>query len=179
MLTPRKVVGVLTRCRSSSMSSMGLQPPRNTPSTVTISRYNNNKLGAVYSSLYRFWTSRQAAANPTGQNAAVARRDAYSVILFDDLAATIISNDFSLSPDNLLSSIASHRASGGTDYTAALTAAQSLMVQHWSNERYVIPVGQSLRTPIDGPKVSRSHFPLRWWVFGVGCHCSFGVSCCH
>ena len=152
---------MLTCCRSSSMSSTDLQPPRNTPSTVTISRYNNNRLGAVYSSLYRFWSSHQAAANATGQNAAVARRDAYSVVLFDDSAATIISNDSFLSPDNLLSSIVSHRASGGTDYTAALTAAQTLMVQHWNNERYVIPVCQLLRTPIDVPKVSRSHFPLR------------------
>ena len=160
------------------MSSTDLRPLQNTPSTATISRYNNNRLGAVYSSLHGFWTSRQAAVNAIGQNAAVARRDAYSVVLFQSSATTIISNDLTSTPDNLLNNIVSQVAGGGTNYTAALTTAQSLMVQHWSNERYVIP-GRSLRTPIDVPKVSRSHFPLRWRMFRVGCHCSFGVSCSH
>ena len=126
------------------MSYTDLRPLQNTPSTAAISRYNDNRLGAVYSSLYGFWTSRQAAVNAIGQNAAVARRDAYSVILFENSATTCISNDFTSSPDDLLNSIVPHQAWGGTDYLEALTEAQSLMVQHWSNERYVIPAGQSI-----------------------------------
>ena len=122
------------------MSSTGLRPLQNTPSTARISQYNNNSLGAVYSSLHGFWASRQAAANATGQNAAAARRDAYSVILFDSSAATYISNDFTSSPDDLLNRIVAHQPQGGTDYTQALNQAQSLMVRHWSNERYAIPV---------------------------------------
>jgi len=121
--------------RSGSMSCTDLRPLPNTPSTATISRYNNNRLGAVFSSLHSFWTSRQAAVNAIGQNAAVARRDAYSVILFESSTTTCISNDFASSPDALLNAIVSHQADGGTDYTRALAAAQSVMVQHWSNER--------------------------------------------
>jgi len=127
------------------MSHTDLRPLPNTPSTTKISRHNNNRLGAVFSSLYGFWTSRQATANATGQNAAIARRDAYSMILFDRSATTCISNDFTSSPDDLLNGIATHRVGRGTNYTEALAEAQSVMVQHWSNERCVIPVGHSRR----------------------------------
>ena len=134
------MAGVLTSGSSGSMSSTDRRPLQNTPSTASISRHNNNRLGSVYSSLHGFWVSRQAAVNAAGQNAVV-RRDAYSMILFQSSATTCISNDFNSSPDDLLNGIVSHRAGGGTNYTAALTEAQSLMVRHWSNERYVIPVG--------------------------------------
>jgi len=127
------------------MSYTDLRPLPNTPSTATITRYNNNRLGAVFSSLHGFWTSRQAAVNAIGQNAAVARRDAYSMILFESSATTSISSDFTSSPDDLLNGIAANRAGGGTNYTGALAAAQSVMVQHWSNERCVIPMGHSRR----------------------------------
>jgi len=128
--------------RSSSMSYNDLQPLPNTPVTPTIRQYNDNRLGAVYSSLYGFWTSRHAALNTVGQNAAIARKDAYSMILFDDSPATCISNDFDRSPDDLLNSVVSWRIGGGTNYTGALAGAQSLMVQHWSNERYAVPFGR-------------------------------------
>lgn len=122
------------------MSSSDLRPLPNTPVTPKISRCNNNRLGAVYSSLHGFWVSRHAALNAVGQNAAIARRDAYSVILFDNSAATCMSNDFARSPDELLDSIVAQRAGGGTNYTGALTQAQSVMIQHWSNERYAVHV---------------------------------------
>ena len=138
---PPRALGVLIYCRSGSMSSTDLRPLQNTPSTARISQYNNNRLGAVYSSLHGFWASRLAAANAVRQNAVVARRDAYSVILFDNSATTCISNDFTSSPDDLLSGVVSYRAGGGTNYTGALAAAQSLMVQHWSNERCATPAG--------------------------------------
>ena len=86
---------------------------------------------------------------------AIARRDAYSMILFDSSATTCISNDFTSSPDDLLDRIVSYRAGGGTNYTEALVAAQSLVVQHWGDGRYVITVGRhywswltSQRTPV-------------------------------
>ena len=131
---------MLIEYRSGSMDHNDLRPLPNTPVTPTIRRYNDNRLGAVYSSLHGFWTSRHATANAIGQNAAIARRDAYSMILFDNSTSTCISNDFASSPDDLLNSIVSHRAGGGTNYTGALTAAQSVIVQHWSNERCAIPV---------------------------------------
>ena len=120
------------------MSLWDLQPLPNTPVTQKICQHNNNRLGAVYSSLYGFWTSRHSALNAVGQNAAIARRDAYSVILFDHSPARCISNDFACSPDELLDAVVSWQAGGGTDYTEALSEAQSVMVEHWSNERYVI-----------------------------------------
>ena len=140
MSTIRGVARVLIDYRSGSMDYDDLRPLPNTPATPTIRRYNDNRLGAVYSSLHGFWTSRHAAANAIGQNAAIARRDAYSVILFDNSATTCISNDFTSSPDDLLNGIVAHCAGGGTNYTGALAAAQSLIVQHWSNERCVAPV---------------------------------------
>lgn len=133
-----EVEGVLINHRSGSMSDNDLQPLPNTPVTPTIRQYNDNRLGAVYSSLYGFWASRHSALNAVGQNAAIARRDAYSVILFDHGQATCISNDFARSPDELLDAVVSWQTGGGTDYTGALTEAQSIMVQHWSNERYAI-----------------------------------------
>jgi len=121
--------------RSGSMGGRDLQPLPNTPVTPKIRRHNNNRLGAVYSSLHGFWTSRHSALSAVGQNAAVARRDAYSVILFDHSPTRCISSDFARSPDELLDVVASLQTGGGTNYTAALTEAQTVMVQHWSNER--------------------------------------------
>lgn len=77
-----------------------------------------------------------------GQNAVVARRDAYSVVLFNHWTETCISNDFTSSPDVLLDTVVPLEADGGTDYTEALAEAQRLMVQHWSNERYAITIGR-------------------------------------
>jgi len=159
---PRKQVGVLTRCRSSSMSSRDLRPLQNTPSTARISQRHNNRLGSVYSSLHGFWVSRQAAVDAARQNAAVARRDGYSVILFHSSATTCLANDFTSSPDDLLNVILQHRTGRGTNFSEALAAAQALMVQHWSNERYVIPAGQSLQTTIDIQQGAYYYLPLRW-----------------
>lgn len=137
-----RLLGMPICCRSGSMSSGDFRPLPNTPATPTIRQYNDNRLGAVYSSLHGFWTSRQAALSAVGQNEFVARRDAYSVILFNNSPATCISNDFASSPDVLLNTIAPWVADGGTNYSEALAGAQSLMIQHWSNERYATPVGR-------------------------------------
>jgi hypothetical protein len=56
------------------MSSVDRHPLTGTPVTAQIVRRSNNRLGAVYSSLYAFWASRNAAVE--GQ-AVAARRDAY------------------------------------------------------------------------------------------------------
>jgi hypothetical protein len=112
------------------------RPLRNAPSADLIARYNNNRLGAVFSSLHAFWLSRQAALNAAGQQAAAARRDAYSVILFDHEIITCIANDFARSPDDLLNAVVQQQARGGTNYTQALISTQALMGQHWSTERW-------------------------------------------
>jgi hypothetical protein len=128
---------ILMVSRSGSMSSADRRPLRNVPSTDTVTRYNNNRLGAVYSSLHAFWLSRHAALNASGQQVAVVRRDAYSVILFDHEVITCISNDFARSPDELLNAVVQQQARGGTNYTQALISTQALMDQNWSNERWI------------------------------------------
>ena len=111
------------------------RPLPGTPATAQIARRSNNRLGAVYSSLYAFWVSRQAALNAAVAQAAVARRDAYSVILFDHLVTTCVQNDFVSSPDQLLDLVLPHEARGGTNYSSALTTTQSVMENNWSTER--------------------------------------------
>ncbi|KIK55622.1 hypothetical protein GYMLUDRAFT_76385 [Collybiopsis luxurians FD-317 M1] len=119
--------------RSGSMGSADRCPLANTPTTAIISRSSNNRLGAVYSALHGFWTSRNAALAASGTQAA--RRDAYSVVLFDHNVSTCIANDFTHNPDQLLNLVLPYQAGGGTDYTSALNAARTVMTQHWSTER--------------------------------------------
>jgi hypothetical protein len=107
-------------------------PLPNTPSTNRIRAVANNRLGAVYSSLHAFWMSRDAALT-----AGTARRDAYSVILFDHEVSVVLANNFTKSPDELLSDVLRYPARAGTNFTAAIVSAQQTMEQHWNTERYI------------------------------------------
>ena len=108
-------------------------PLTGTPATNRLIRRHNYRLGAVYSSLYSFWTAREATVN--GANGAAHRRDAYSVILFDENQTICVNNDFTSSPDQLLSQLLAHGTGGGTNYSGALSVAQDLMEANWSSER--------------------------------------------
>lgn len=131
------------RIRSGSMASGDRRPLPNTPVTNAITRRTNNRLGAVYSALHAFWQSRASAvtsgAGASGAAAAAtnanARRDAYTVILFDHTIVNCIVNDFTRTPQNLLDVVLGYSAAGGTNFDAALTAAQSAIVNNWSTER--------------------------------------------
>jgi len=118
------------------MASSDRRPLDGTPVTRQITGQHNNRLGAVYSSLYSFWMSRLSAV-AGGQGGQAARRDAYSVIFFNGITVEGIKNDFTSSPDQLLASVMQHRASGGTDYSRAIECAQEVMTEHWSTERFV------------------------------------------
>ena len=76
-------------------------PLANSPMTQQIMRRANNRLGAIYSALYSFWSARHAAVT-AGQQIVGARRDAYSIVLFNERAATILANNFGNSPGELL-----------------------------------------------------------------------------
>ncbi|KIM92371.1 hypothetical protein PILCRDRAFT_417 [Piloderma croceum F 1598] len=119
--------------RSGSMSSSDRRPLSNSPATGRIVRHSDNRLGAVYSSLDSFWSARHAAVT-RGQQA-TARRDSYSVILFDHTIVNGIVNDFTSSPDQLLEAVLQYRAAGGTNFTAAIKHTQTVMEQNWSTER--------------------------------------------
>ena len=116
------------------------QPLADAPATDRIRQRANNRLGAVYSALYSFWSARQAAVTAgtcVGQQMVGVRRDAYSVILFNSTADNVLVNDFENTPDRLLDAMLTRRASGGTDFAAALRASKNVMEQHWSTERFV------------------------------------------
>lgn len=122
---------LLMMSRSSSMSFYDRRPLPNTPASDRITQRSDNRFGAVLSSLYYFWSARAAAIGAQQG----ARRDSYSVILFNTSTTNAIVNDFSSSPDQLLDAMLPHSAYGGTCFTAAIQQARSVMEQHWSTER--------------------------------------------
>lgn len=119
--------------RSGSMGYTDRRPLAGTPVTARISQYCNNRLGAVYSALYAFWKSRQTAMTTQQSNAA--RRDAYSVILFDHAIYRGVINDFTSTPEALLDSVIRYSAGGGTNYDSALSETRTVIQQNWSTER--------------------------------------------
>ena len=117
--------------RSGSMSNYDHQPLGDAPITIQIQQAANNRLGAVYSALHSFWSARHP--NPQGVGA---RRDAYSVILFDHTTTRVLTNDFTSSPEQLLGAVLRYQADGGTNFSAALRTGQDVMEQNWSAERF-------------------------------------------
>jgi hypothetical protein len=120
------------------MSSTDRGPLANTPSTALITKRANNRLGAVCSALYGFWSARNAAiSGQTAGQAAVARRDAYSIVLFDNGIRLGPISDMTSTPDELLNAVLQYSAGGGTNFNQALRSAQDVMEQNWSTERFV------------------------------------------
>jgi hypothetical protein len=111
------------------------KPLQGTPVTQRIAARHNNRLGAVYSALYAFWSARASAQTQAGQ--AALRRDAYSVIFFDDSVTIPLANNFQSSPDDLLNTVLAQSARGGTDFNTALRNVQNIMETHWSTDRFV------------------------------------------
>lgn len=110
-------------------------PLPDAPATDRIKKKANNRLGAVYSALYSFWSARHAAVT-SAQERTEARRDAYSVIMFNSTTKNAVVNDFTSSPDELLDIVLSTQAQGGTSFTAALRAGQAVMVENWNTEMF-------------------------------------------
>ena len=121
--------------RSGSMSLQDRQPPPGSSGIERIERTANNRLGAVFSALYSFWIERQAAVD---RNSLLgrSRKDAYSLIFFNHEPSTSIENDFTSSPDELLTAALQFNAIGGKDFSSALETAQKVMTSHWCTERY-------------------------------------------
>ncbi len=118
------------------MSKTDRRPLENAPATDRIRERADNRLGAVYSALYSFWSARHAAVT-SGQQTIGARRDAYSVILFNARTKSVVVNDFTSSPDQLLDIVLNETTERGTDFEAALQASQAVMEVNWSMERFV------------------------------------------
>ena len=127
------------------MSSCDRGPLADAPMTNRIRRTANNRLGAVYSALHSFWSARHAAVTVGRQSGVVARRDAYSIILFDYATTFILRNDFTTStPDQLLDAMLAYRTGGGTNFSEALRAGRAVMEQNWSTERLVFVISMHL-----------------------------------
>ena len=147
------------------MTGTDHQPLSDAPVTSRIRDHAPNRLGAVYSALYCFWTARHAAAISTqeklgarfsfystlhtffsGQPATTVvdqqttdtRRDAYSVVLFNHRTKNALVNDLTSSPDQLLGALLGERAEGGTNFSSALRAGEAIMTENWNPERRVI-----------------------------------------
>jgi hypothetical protein len=118
------------------MSSRDRRPLSNTPVADRIRSRTDNRLGAVYSALYGFWSSRHAVLT-AGQRTAGARRDAYSVILFNNETQNVLVNDFTSTPDELLDALLDESTCGGTNFSEALRGAHEVMLQNWNTERLV------------------------------------------
>ncbi|KZV72346.1 hypothetical protein PENSPDRAFT_649928, partial [Peniophora sp. CONT] len=118
--------------KSGSMAYTDRHPLAGTPVTNEIVRVSNNRLGAVCSALHAFWSARQAT---TQGGSGTARRDAYSLLLFDMGVYHGVVNDISSSPAELLRVMLGYRASGGTDFNHALNSACTLMEQNWDADR--------------------------------------------
>lgn len=117
-----------------SMARSDRQPLPNAAGTSLIARTANNRLGAVISSLYSFWIARQAALSNNAQLGAH-RRDAYSIIFFSKQPLTCVENDFTSSPDELLTACLRYRPYQNEIYILAIKKAQDIMNLHWSTER--------------------------------------------
>jgi len=132
------------------MYGTDLQPLSEGPAAERIQRVANNRLGAVYSALYSFWSARHAAVaaglralstQPRGQEPYFTRRDSYSVLHFADSAITVLTHDVASSPDQLLDAVLLGEDAGvGTNFATALRAAEDVMVRNWNTERTPIMI---------------------------------------
>jgi hypothetical protein len=116
------------------MCQQDRQPLPNSAGIDRITPTANDRLGVVFAALYSFWIARQAAVDrntPVGGG----RRDSYSLIFFNHEPSTSVENDFTSSPDELLTAALNFEADGGTDFTSALERAENVMTTHWSPER--------------------------------------------
>jgi len=124
------------------------------------SRYHkDNRLGAVYSSLFGFWTARDAAIRASGANAQ--RRDSYSVVLFHHQPEIVVENDFSSTPQQLLNVLLRRDADGGTNFNGALQTSLSLMEKHWRTDQQVPPSSIALNL-LTFDQDANHHLPLGW-----------------
>ena len=149
------------------MRATDRQPLTEGPAAERITRVANNRLGAVFSAVYTLWSARHAAIAAgqrtlgvqrrlnsatngvyfgsglnsgagRSQESALTRRDSYSVILFADQAKTILANDVTRSPDQLLDILLLKGDTRvGTNFVAALNETERIMEAHWCTERCV------------------------------------------
>jgi hypothetical protein len=124
--------------------------------TITAEQQSSNR-NHVSRRGYSFWSSKPATATTSTTSTADrhtggGRRDAYSVVLFSDTSKTVLANDFTSTPDELLDILLKEGADNGTNFVAGLRASQIVMQEHWSAERSPVVIFLSdgeCNTPTD------------------------------
>ena len=110
-----------------SMSKNDRKPLENSPVCGRIRPRMNNRLGAVYSALYSFWSARQAAVGH--------QRDANTIILHAQGAESVCENDTTRSPSELLDLLLPNAPKGGNCFDKALKAADTVISKWWDDTR--------------------------------------------
>ena len=109
------------------MSNSDTRPLQNSPVYEKICARMNNRLGAVYSALYSFWSARQAALG--------LHPDANTVILHAEGTQFVCQNDSTRSPSELLDLLLPNRPYGGNSFGKALKAADTAISKWWDDAR--------------------------------------------
>jgi hypothetical protein len=113
--------------RSMSMKNDDRKPLENSPVCGKIRAHMNNRLGAVYSALYGFWSARQAAVG--------LQCDANTVILHAEGTQSVCENDSTKSPRELLELLLPNGPKGGNCFGKALKAADTAISKCWDDAR--------------------------------------------
>ncbi|KAF8549818.1 hypothetical protein OG21DRAFT_542691 [Imleria badia] len=103
------------------------KPLENSPVSERIRSRMNNRLGAVYSALYSFWSTRQAAVGH--------QRDANTIILHAQDAQFVCENDTTRSPTELVDILLPNAPKGGNCFDKALKAADIAISTCWDDAR--------------------------------------------
>ena len=109
------------------MSKNDRKPLETSPASGKIRSRMNNRLGAVYSALYSFWSARQAAVGH--------QRDANTIILHAEGTQFVCENDTTRSPIELLDLLLPNAPKGGNSFDKALKAADTAISKWWDDTR--------------------------------------------
>lgn len=145
------------------MSKQDRSPLQDTPVTRRIFLNHNNRLGAVYSSLYMFWLARVSFLNSPRRNISL-KKDSYSLVVFSADASITIEDDSTSSPDGLLNELLQHQTKYGTSFLSAIQTARLAMERNWSPDRSAHLISKLFKTfSIFFPSQSTSHNPPLGW----------------
>ncbi|CAE6459517.1 unnamed protein product [Rhizoctonia solani] len=120
---------------SGSMWGNDKRPVPDLPITNRLVQECNNRYGAAISALYCFWTSQAKIASRSLLNT---RKDAYTLVTFDDKTKVKAQNDLNSTAEQLVNFLLPQQSGGwfsGTSFDEALKTAGVVIEQNWSNER--------------------------------------------
>ncbi|KIO18760.1 hypothetical protein M407DRAFT_83585 [Tulasnella calospora MUT 4182] len=104
------------------------------PVASRIESRHNNRFGAVLSALYQFLQERYSS------NGGDERRDAYSILVFNQLTEINVQNDMDSSIDQLMENALQASPSWGTNFSDALHSTEQVMEASWSPDRAPVVV---------------------------------------